>query len=53
MGFNDFQFMRTFLLRKWKKSTLNDLIRINDKTGSADFLFRIVSTPIITKVMPF
>jgi len=33
---NAFQMMREFPSRKWKKTTLNYLIRKIDKTGSAD-----------------
>ena len=35
-GWNALRMMQEFPLRKWKKSTLNDLIRKIDKTGSAD-----------------
>jgi len=35
-GWNAFQMMREFPSRKWKKTTLNYLIRKIDKTGSAD-----------------
>ena len=35
-GWNAFQMMREFPSRKWKKSTLNDLIRKIDITRAAD-----------------
>jgi len=35
-GFNAFQMMREFPSRKWKKRTLNDLIRKIDETGSGN-----------------
>lgn len=35
-GWNAFQMMKEFPLRKWNKSTLKDLIRKIDKTGSAN-----------------
>ena len=35
-GWNALQMMREFSSRKWKKNTLNDLIRKIDKTGSSD-----------------